>query len=472
MLRNLWSGVDSLSFDLARMLVTDFLNSSWQCVETLVRELASFKAKENGSKQKSAKMFCFKGRKRNDFTIEGTHFFLRASVEYSNPQLTIEEVQGMIAVRLLETCGNHFYASGLHQFDDKDVDQICEHLKKRPDGLVFPFLLNTDDIEPDRYSMNPLKESIVNSGQSAYPSATVKTEGLEIDQKFAQKYEGSLLCSKEIELIRNCLETCGKSYMDMVDAVKYEQMEHFSGIFGIDLKLLTMRMPLTIMKEENSDGMLHHIIREMHKDYESIERVYTYAGRSMKSRTTLLTIPHSTKGYGSKRAAAGKIYFDGAKLKNVKVDYTTTLLYPNAMDPTDISVARADDHFFVEGDEFVNYNFAETPSSPQFFLYILASPENAALWHGIGAFGASQLVKSYITVRSAVNNDLVVKGLREMYGVAAEIPLQFNLVPAHMWGHPVHHNIDASIGCVQNVGDLAKHGMKVETFPASSFIRE
>jgi hypothetical protein len=142
------------------------------------------------------------------------------------------------------------------------------------------------------------------------------------------------------------------------------------------------------------------------------------------------------------------------------------------MDPTDISIAKADDHFLVEGEKFASYSYTETPSSPQFFLYMLASPENAALWHGIGAFGASQLVKSYITVRSAVNKDLLVKGLRETYGMAVEIPLQFNLVPAHMWGHPVHHNIDASIGCVQNICDLAKLGMKVETLPASIFIRE
>ncbi len=460
-----------MSTDLARILVTDFLRSSWQCVETIVRELASFKAREDGSKKKSVNLFCFKDGKRIDSMIDGAHFFLRASVEYSNPQLTIEEVQGMIATRLLEACGNHFYACGLHQSDDKDIDQICERLKKPPDGPVFPFLLNTDDIEPDRYSMNPLKESIVNSGQSAFPSARVTTDKLEIDQKFAQKYGGSLICRKDIELINRHLQTCSNSYMDMVDAVKHEEMEHFSESFGIDLRLYTMRMPLAIMKKETTDGLLHHILREAHKDYESIERIYACVGRSMKSRTTLLTIPHSPKGYGSKRAANGKIYFSGTKLKNVRVDYTTTLLYPNAIDPTDVSVAKADDHFMVEGDKLANYNFVETPSSPQFFLYILASPENAALWHGIGAFGASQLVKSYITVRTACTQDSLIKNLKETYCIATETPLQFNLMPNHMWAHPAHHNIDASIGCVESLGELAKLGMKVETLPASSFIR-
>ena len=45
-------------------------------------------------------------------------------------------------------------------------------LKKPPQGIVVPFLLNTDDVEPDRYSMNPLKHSLVESGQSAFPRLT------------------------------------------------------------------------------------------------------------------------------------------------------------------------------------------------------------------------------------------------------------------------------------------------------------
>lgn len=461
-----------MSIDLARILVTDFLNSSWQCVETIVKELANFKERKNGSKKKSINLFYFKDGRRNDVTIDGKHFFLRASVEYSNPQLIIDEVQGLIAARLLEACGNYFYSNGLHTADDRDIDGICERLKKPADGLIVPFLLNTDDIEPDRYSMNPLKESIVNSGQSAFPSATVTTQGLEIDQRFAQKYEGSLISKGETELIANCLKTCGNTYVDMVDAVKYEQMEQLSRVFGIDLRLCTLRMPLAIMEKETPNDLLHHVIREIHKDYESVERVYNCIGRSMKSRTTLLTIPHSQKGYGSKRVAKGKIYFNGTQLKNVKVDYKTAPLYPNAIDPTDVSVAKADDKFIVEADKLVNYNFSETPSSLQFFLYILASPENAALWHGIGAFGASQLVKSYVTVRLACNRDLLIKNLNEAYNIAEEIPLQFNLVPEHMWSHPIHHNIDASIGCVDNLSDLTNRGMKMETLQASSFIRE
>ncbi|MEM2994670.1 MAG: hypothetical protein QXI91_01460 [Candidatus Bathyarchaeia archaeon] len=457
--------------DLARMLVTDFLKSSWQCVETLVRELSKFKEKNDLNKNKSIRLFYFKNGRKFDVSVDGGHFFLRSSVEYSNPQLTVEEVQGIIAARLLEACGNHFYAVGLHEVDSRDVDAICERLKKPPEGLILPFLLNTDDIEPDRYSMNPLKESIVASGQSAFPVATVKTEKLAIDQKFVRKYEGSLISMAEIETVGRYLHAYG-DYMDVVDAVKYEFMEKFSEAFGINLDLYAMRMPLAVLKSEKSDGLLHQIMREAHKDYGVVEFLYNCVGRSIKSRTTLLTVPHSRRGYGSKRAVKGKIYFSGAALKSVKVDYVTSPLYPNAIDPSDISIAEADDHFTVEGEKLVNYNYAETPSSPQFFLYMLASPENAALWHGIGAFGASQLVKSYITVRYAYNTGLLMSSFKEKFGIPPEIPLQFNLAPSHMWAHPKHHNIDASIGCVENLGDLARLGMKVETLPAENFIRK
>jgi hypothetical protein len=194
-------------------------------------------------------------------------------------------------------------------------------------------------------------------------------------------------------------------------------------------------------------------------------------GRSMKNLTTLLTVPHSGKGYASKRAVRGRIYFDGAKIKNLKVDYKTVLLYPNAIDPGDVSVAKADDTFTVDGSKLADYDFRETPSSPQFFLYSLASPENAVLWHGIGAFGASELLKSYTTTRVACAKELLIKGLSEKYGVTTKIPLQFNLVPKHMWFHPVHRNIDASIGCVQNMKDLADLGMKMEHLQTDQYIR-
>jgi hypothetical protein len=447
------------------MLIEDFLKSSWPCIQTIVRELPRFKE----DKRPRVSLYYFKNGQKNESTLEGEHVFLRGSVEYSNPQITVEEVQGVIATRLLEVCGNYFYDYGLHEADGKDVDKICEMLNKPPQGLIMPFLLNTDEVEPDRYSMNPLKESIVTSGQSAFPSASVRTEELKIDNKFVEKYEGSLISRNEVEMIVRHLDTCKNNYMDMIDAVKYEQLEDLSKSFGMNLTTASMRMPLSILQKETTEGLLHHIVKEIHRDYHSIERAYSCMGRSMKNRTTLLTVPHSKKGYGSKRAARGKIHFDEMKLKSVKVNYKTTLLYPNAMDPSDVSVAEADDSFSVEGDRLVNYDFRETPSSPQFFLYSLGSPENAVIWHGIGEFGASQLLGSYTMIRLASARDSLVSNLKEVYGVTLKAPLQFNLVPKYMWVHPIHRNIDASIGCVKNLRDLANMGMRLEYLSAYEY---
>jgi hypothetical protein len=449
--------------DLCRMLVEEFLKSSWPCVEVIAEKLADFKEEKNG---KVVSLFRFKSSHRVNSTFEGNHFFLRASVEYSNPQLTVEEVQGIIGARVLEACGNYFHDYGLHKPDINDVIQVCEALKKPPEGLIIPFLLNTDDIEPDRYSMNPLKESIVTSGQSAFPAAYVKTEGLKIDQQFVTKYEGTLISKNEAELMGHYLESAKESYVDLVDAVKYAQMEKLSETFGIDLSLYALRMPLATLQAETKDGLLHHIISETHRDYETVKQAYDCMRRSMTKRTTLLTVPHSKKGYGSKRAARGKIHFNENKLENISVKYQTTRLYPNAIDPDDASIAQAEDNFTVAGEKLADYSFSETPSSPQFFLYALGSPENAALWHGIGAFASPRLVQSYASARGACRRGQLVKDLKERYGVSMKVPLQFNLAPEDMWVHPVHRNIDASIGCVENPAYLVHMGMKLEYLSA------
>lgn len=447
-----------MSQNLARIILEDFLKNSWQCIETLVRALGEFKAKEG----KEFSFYYFRNGKKCEVKIGGGHFFLRSSVEYSNPQLTVEEVQGIIAARLLEVCGNRFHQYGLGEIKRGDVDEICEMLQDPKEGPIVSFLLNTDDTEPDRYSMNPLRESIVQSGQSAFPSAYVKTDGLKVDENFVKKYVGTLISEGEVELIRRHLENDdNNNYVDMVDAVKYEQLESLSELFGINLCLYSTRMPIETLRMEGTQGLLHHIIRETHRDYHAIEGAYRCMGRSMKKRKTLLTIPHSPKGYGSKRAARGRIYFEGEKLKGIKVSYRTTPLYPNAIDPEDVSIAKAEDEFMVDAEALTNYSFVETPSSPQFFLYSLASPENAALWHGIGAYGAEELLKSYISIRMACSNDALIRNLGA-YGVSVKIPLQFNLSPQYIWVHPKHRNIDASIGCVENPEDLVKMGMRIE----------
>jgi hypothetical protein len=444
--------------DFCRIIVEDFLRSSWGTVKVLVDTLQGF----NPQNRKPISFFKFKDNQRLIQTFDGNCFFLRGSVEYTNPQLTVEEVQGIIGARLLEVCSNYFFAKGLHQPDSGDVSELCELVKKPPQGKIVGFLLNTDDVEPDRYSMNPLKTSIVESGQSAFPAAKVKTQGLSIDEKFSGKYEGTLICAGEIELIRNKLENAKGSYLDFVDSVKYAQLTRYSDFFGMDLFLPSHRMPLTTLQGEGKDGLLHHIISETHRDYESVKQAYDCMGRSMTKRTTLLTVPHSVKGYGSKRAARGRLYFDEARFESVNVKYKDTLLYPNAMDESDVSVAKCEDNFTVSAEKLSSYAYSESPSSPQFFLYSMGSPEDAALWHGVGAFGAPQLLQSYSRAREVCRNGQLIRNLREKYDARVDPPLHLNLAPEGVWVHPLHRNIDASIGCVENLGDLARMGMKIE----------
>jgi hypothetical protein len=449
--------------DLCRILTESFLKSSWPCVTTLVEKLAVFK-EENLIRTVS--FFKFENGKRINQTFAGNHFFLRGSVEYTNPQLTVEEVQGVIGTRMLEVSGNYFSDHGLHIPNQTDVANISELLKKPSQGLLIAFLLNTDDVEPDRYSMNPLKSSIVSSGQSAFPSANVKAENLKIDQDFTEKYDGTLISRSETELVKQHLENSNGSYMDFIDSVKYAQLGSLSNVFGINLSLNSLRMPLTTLRAETKNGLLHHIISETHRDFNSLKQAYDCMGRSMTKRTTLMTIPHSKKGFGSKRAARGRLHFDNTKFKDATIRYQPTKLYPNAMDMENPSMAVAEDNFEIPGDQLADYSFEETPSSPQFFLYSLASPEDAAMWHGVGAFAAPQLLGSYTSVRNVCRKGEFIQNLGAKFGVRLEVPLQFNLSPNGMWVHPIHRNIDASMGCVENPADLAQMGMQLEFLSA------
>jgi hypothetical protein len=449
--------------DYCRLLLEDFLKASFSTVNVLVEGAAASKGQNRNRK---VTLFRYVDGKKVSFPFSDERFYLRGSVEYTNPQLTIEEVQGIIGTRLLETCANYFYDHGLHQPDEDDIVALAELLKKPTQGYIVPFLLNTDDVEPDRYSMNPLKQSIVDSGQSAFPAANVKTDQLKIDETYLKKYDGSLISQKEATLITESLSNSNGSYLDLVDSIKYIQLKDLSTFFGMDLALYTLRMPLSTLKAETKDGLLHHIVQESNRDYASIEEAYTCMGRSLKNRTTLLTVPHSKKGFGSKRAARGKLHFENGKLLDATVKYKTTRLYPNAMDPEDIAVAVCDDSFTVPGEKLANYSFAETPSSPQFFLYSIGSPEDATLWHGIGAFAAPQLLQSYRSGRIACREGKLIKNLSEKYSIKVDVPLQFNLAPEGIWSHPVHRNIDASIGGVDDLANLAHRGMRIEYLSA------
>ncbi len=438
-------------------LVKSFLAKSMPAAKALA-ENAHNRKKEKTSQKVT--LFRFVDGKKTCTPFEDDHFYLRGSVEYTNPQLTAEEIQGIIGTRLLQTCANYCLETEMHQPTEEDVRNLCEELKKPPSGYVVPFLLNTDDVEADRYSINPLKQSIIDSGQSAFPAANIKTGQLKVDKTFVKKYEGTLISKGEAEIIdEELLRT--DSYMDFVDAVKFRQLEELSKVFGINLSLYALRMPLSTLQAEKKDDVIHYIISKAHQSYQSIEQAYNCMGRSMTKRTTLLTVPHSKKGYGSKRAAHGKIHFDDNKLSNVTVKYKTTALYPNGIDPKDISTAQSDDDFTVTGEKLADYNYTETPSSPQFFLYALASPEDAAVWHGVGKFASPQLLQTYISAHKACNEGTLIPGLAEKFGLRCKVPLQFNLVPDGMWRNPVRQNIDASVGTI-NIDDLVGMGMWLE----------
>ncbi len=448
-----------MSEDYCCLLLADFLKSSWATVQTLVESVRVFK-QENRSRQVT--LFNYVNGKKVTVPFVGNRFFLRGSVEYTNPQLTVEEIQGIIGTRLLEVCSNYFEKKGLHKPESADISELCELLKKTPEGFIVPFLLNTDDVEADRYSINPLKHSIVASGQSAFPAANVDTSQLEIDDAFVKKYDGSLISKDEVELLSEELRNSSGSYLDFCDSVKYKQLEGLSKFFGMNLSLYALRMPLSTLQAEEKGGLIHYIIGECHHDYSAIEEAYTCMGRSMAKRTTLLTVPHSKRGYGSKRAARGKLHFEDGKLLDATVKYKTTKLYPNAMDPEDIAVAECNDSFIVTGDKLSDYSFKETPSSPQFFLYSIGSPEDAAIWHAVGSFASPQLLKSCSSARTACREGKLIKNLSDKYKISLNLPLQFNLAPEGEWSHPIHRNIDASIGSVEDLADLAHRGMKLE----------
>jgi len=438
--------------DFILALIQDFLKNSRSSIDALQKELQGFKEDERGT----VTFFIMDGHKRKESQWNLSHFFLRASTEYANPQLTLEELQGIIAARLLEACCNHLAETKKTDVDQGDLNEIAEMLKHPPKGKVVPFLLNTDDVEPDRYSINPLRASIVESGQSAFPAASVTTAPLKIDPKFMAKYEGSLISRDEADSIENHLRQGSGKYLDFVDTVKFEMLRRMSEVLGINLCIPALRMPLEVLKNEKPGDPLHSIIGDSHRDYDTIRTLYELMGRNIgKRKSLLLTVPHSPKGFGSKRAAKGNIVFKQNAFEKIDVKYRTTPLYPNELDERDFSFAQADDNISVDANKILNYDYTQTPSSPQFALYAALSPEDAAIWHGIGVFAGTEIIKSIVSIRSACLKKVVLEGI----SCRPRAPLQFNLVPEKMWRHPKYGNIDASVGCVKEFEGLVKTGV-------------
>ncbi|MCK5402823.1 hypothetical protein KAI60_01805, partial [Candidatus Bathyarchaeota archaeon] len=136
-----------MSSNINRRILEGFLETSMGVIEKIIGELDKFK-REKGRK---IRFFYIKNNKLMKRELHGEHFFLRSSVEYSNPQLTVEEVQGIIAARLIEVSGNYFDHYGNKKVTKGDIKEMCERLSKPSSGKIVSFLLNTDDVEPDRY---------------------------------------------------------------------------------------------------------------------------------------------------------------------------------------------------------------------------------------------------------------------------------------------------------------------------------
>ena len=91
--------------------------------------------------------------------------------------------------------------------------------------------------------------------------------GLKIDEAYAKKYDGSMISKKECDIITEALRESNGNYLDFSDSIKYIQLKELSEFFGMDLFLYSLRMPLSTLKAENKDGLLHYVISESNHDY-------------------------------------------------------------------------------------------------------------------------------------------------------------------------------------------------------------
>jgi hypothetical protein len=85
-------------------LVKSFLAKSLPAIEVLVEGAKNHKKIKTNRK---VTLFRFVDGKKVCVPFEDEHFYLRSSVEYTNPQLTVEEVQGVVGTRLLTACAIH-----------------------------------------------------------------------------------------------------------------------------------------------------------------------------------------------------------------------------------------------------------------------------------------------------------------------------------------------------------------------------
>ena len=107
--------------DYCRLLLEDFLKTSFSTVRVLLEGVAAVKGRIANRK---VTFFRYDNGKKMSVPFADEQFYLRGSVEYTNPQLTVEEVQGIIGTRLLETCANYFLEQGLQEPTADDVTAL------------------------------------------------------------------------------------------------------------------------------------------------------------------------------------------------------------------------------------------------------------------------------------------------------------------------------------------------------------
>ncbi len=452
---------------VAGALLDAFLEVSYPSVNQLARSLPEAERRPRAP----VELFRFEGPNRHAVPVPAGTFLLRTSVEYANPQVTLEELQGILLARLLEVAGPFARDHPNSPPSAADRRELARQLREPPRGPVVPFVMNVDDIEADRYSVNPLRSSIVASGQSARAVADVQCEGLAVDRAFVEKYRGTLVSDRDLSAIEAELTARGSaSYVDLVDRVKYRQLGELSELLGIDVAIPAFRMPISTLRAETTQGPLHRLVSAAHRDLATLRALYALFGREFGRRKTLLpAVPHGPGGLASKRLSRGRLLVDADRLLGVEVHYSSGPLYPNEVDTTDVAKAVADGFLLVEPDRLTSYDFRRTPASPQFALYMLASPEDGAIWHGVGKYAGVQIVESYTAFHRAAR-------LERLFG---DVPLdcpadppQWDLVAEGILAHPISGNIDASVTLVDDLPALLPRHARLRPLSVAEGARE